>query len=288
MDKPKEDESEVEPPTPEETPVQVNSSPPNAKAKFVIPPPFPGRLVNRQKEETEKDILDIFRKVEINIPLLDAIGQIPRYAKFLKSICTRKRKPETEGKICVSNNVSAVIQRKLPQKCNDPGMFAISCVIGTKLIKKAMLDLGASINVMPLSLFNELNIGNLKKNNVMIQLANRSIIHPEGVIEDVLVKCDKLIFPADFYVVDMGEELDPNAAVILLGRSFMKTAKTKIDVNLGTFTFEFDNEKVSFNVFDAMRYPEDSESMLSVSMVDTIVQDDFEHNFASDELDFVI
>ena len=115
----------------------------NSKKDIVIPPPFPGRLAKSKKEENEKNILDIFRKVEINIPLLDAIGQIPRYAKFLKSICTRKRKPEIEGKILVSDNVSAVIQRKLPQKCNDPGMFAISCIIGTKLIKKAMLDLGS-------------------------------------------------------------------------------------------------------------------------------------------------
>ncbi|XP_031375544.1 uncharacterized protein LOC116190014 [Punica granatum] len=88
--------------------------------KIVIPPPFPSRFARAKKEEAEQEILETFRKAEVNIPLLDAIKQVPRYAKFLKELCTNKRKLSKGEKISVGENASAVIQRKLPQKCKDP------------------------------------------------------------------------------------------------------------------------------------------------------------------------
>ncbi|PKI41620.1 hypothetical protein CRG98_037988, partial [Punica granatum] len=89
--------------------------------KIVVPPPFSSRFARAKKEEAEQEILETFRKVEVNIPLLDAIKQVPRYAKFLKELCTNKRKLSKGKKISVGKNASAVIQRKLPQKCKDPG-----------------------------------------------------------------------------------------------------------------------------------------------------------------------
>ena len=83
-------------------------------------------------------------------------------------------------------------------------MFSISCKIGNMGLKKAMCDLVASINVMPLSIYSTLHVGHLKETSLIIQLANRSIVYPEGVLEDVLVQVDKLIFLADFYILDMG------------------------------------------------------------------------------------
>ena len=91
----------------------------------------------------------MFRKVEINIPLLDAIKQVPRYAKFLKELCTNKRKLKGNEKISVGENLSAVFQKKLPPKCKDPDMFSIPRKIGNSRFDRCMLDLGASINVMP-------------------------------------------------------------------------------------------------------------------------------------------
>ena len=99
--------------------------------------------------------------------------------------------------------MSAVIQKKMPPKCKDQGMFAISCQIGNVGIGKAMCDLGASINVMPLSVYNSLKAGELKETGVVIQLADRSVVYPKGVLEDVLVQVDNLVFPADFYILDM-------------------------------------------------------------------------------------
>ncbi|XP_010245046.1 PREDICTED: uncharacterized protein LOC104588705 [Nelumbo nucifera] len=207
-------------------------------------PPFPQALVESRKDEKNKDLYETSRRYEVNIPLLDAIKQIPRYAKFLKELCTIKRKLKLEGceKVRVGENVSVVIQRKLPTKCKDPGMFTIPCTIGNTRIEKAMLDLGASINVMPYSIYASLKLGPLNKTGVVIQLANRYNAYPKGVAEDVLVQVNDLAFPTDFYVLDM-DNGDPNTP-ILLGRPFFKTSKTKIDVHSGTLTMEFDAQEV--------------------------------------------
>ena len=132
--------------------------------------------------------------------------------------------------------MSIVIQRKLPTKCKNLGSFTIPCRIGNTSFERVMCDLGSSINVMPRSIFNKLNLGNLKETGVIIQLADRSNVYPDGVVEDILVQVNNLVFPADFYILDMKDEFSINSAPILLGRPFMKTAKTKIDVHSGTLT----------------------------------------------------
>ncbi|KAL0431166.1 UNVERIFIED_CONTAM: hypothetical protein Sradi_0742600 [Sesamum radiatum] len=170
-----------------------------------------------KEEEHAREILDTFKKVEINIPLLDAIKQIPKYAKFLKELCTNKRKLKDKERIIFGKNVSAVINRKLPEKCKDPGMFTLPCVIGNKRIERAMLDLGASINVMPYSVYQALNLSTLQDTNVIIQLADRSYVRPMGLVEDVLVKVNDLLFPVDFYILKMGTEGLDNSASVLLG-----------------------------------------------------------------------
>nr|KYP35319.1 hypothetical protein KK1_043653 [Cajanus cajan] len=107
-------------------------------------------------EEVDKEILETFRKVEVNIPLLDAIKQIPRYAKFLKDLCTHKRKLKGNEQISMGRNVSTLIGKSvphIPEKCKDPGTFCVPCIIGNNKFENAMLDLGASINVMPLSMW---------------------------------------------------------------------------------------------------------------------------------------
>ncbi|KAH9679689.1 hypothetical protein KPL71_026230 [Citrus sinensis] len=257
-------------------PKSQDAQPTRAKPlPIVIPPPFPSRFAKSKKEEQEKDILETFRKVEVNIPLLDAIKQIPRYAKVLKELCTSKRKLRGDEKVHMGENVSAVLQKKLPPKCKDPGMFTIPCKIGSVRIEKALLDLGASINVMPRSIYSSLNVGPLKETGVIIQLADRSNAYPDGVLEDVLVQVNELVFPADFYVLDMEEDNSSNFVPILLGRSFLKTARTKMDVHKGTLTMEFDGEVIEFNMNDAMKYPSEEHSVFSVDVINPIVQEVF-------------
>ncbi|KAM2179028.1 hypothetical protein ACFX1R_034048 [Malus domestica] len=136
-----------------------------------------------------------------------------------------------------------------------------------------MLDLGASINVMPYSIYASMNLGELKNDGVIIQLADRSNAYPKGVLEDVLVQVDNLIFPADFYVLEMVDSPNVTPLPILLGRPFMKTARTKIDVFKGTLTMEFDGEIINFNISEAMKFPKDDHSCFSIDILDELAQD---------------
>ncbi|XP_031108596.1 uncharacterized protein LOC116013076 [Ipomoea triloba] len=251
-------------------------------------PPFPSRLAKSNEEEHENQILETFRKVEINIPLLEAITQIPKYAKFLKELCTNKRKLKSKEKIILGKNVSAMISNDLPRKCKDPGMFTLPCIIGNKKIKRAMLDLGASINVMPFSIYQSLNMNSLQETSVVVQLADRSCVHPIGVIEDVLVQVNGLVFPVDFYVLKMNDDAIDQSTPILLGRTFMKTAKTKIDVDKGILSVEFNGEIAKFNISDAMKYPDDYHSLYHVDIIDSIVQDVFKDVFVENLLDLEV
>ncbi|CAL8082989.1 unnamed protein product [Prunus armeniaca] len=167
----------------------------------------------------------------------------------------------------------AVLQRKLPPKCKDPGSFTIPCVIGNTKFEHAMLDLGASINVMPYSIYASMNLGELKNDGVIIQLADRSNAYPKGVLEDVLVQANHLIFPADFYVLEMEDSAHSTPLPILLGRPFMKTARTKIDVFKGTLTMEFDGNIIDFNISEAIRYPIDDHSCFSIDAFDSLAQE---------------
>ncbi|CAN6552090.1 unnamed protein product [Malus baccata var. baccata] len=198
-----------------------NSIPTNA--------PFPRRFMQSKKDDSDKDILDTFRKVQVNIPLLDAIKQVPKYAKFLKELCTTRKRASNKEVVMVRNT----------------------------RFESAMLDLRASINVMPYSIYASMNLGELKNDGGIIQLADRSNAYPKGVLEDVLVQVNHLVFPADFYVLEMEDSNHSSQLPILLGRPFMKTARTKINVFKGTLTMEFDGEVIDFSISDAMRYPLD-------------------------------
>ncbi|KAM2638552.1 hypothetical protein EV1_022906 [Malus domestica] len=245
----------------------LNSIPTNV---FPLNVPFPSRFLQSKNEEEEKDVLETFRKVQVNIPLLDAIKQIPKYAKCLKKLCTTKKRVREKEVVHVSENVSAILQHKLPPKCKDPGSFTISCVIGNTHFKSAMLDLGASINVMPYSIYASMNLGALKNDGVIIQLADRSNAYPKGVLEDVLVQVDHLIFPADFYVLEMDESDHAPSLPILLGRPFMKTAQTKIDVAKGLVTMAFGGDMISFKISESIETPNVVHSCCAIDKIEKI------------------
>nr|XP_028959986.1 uncharacterized protein LOC103436690 [Malus domestica] len=236
-------------------------------------------------KDSDKEILDTFRKVQVNLPLLDAIKQLPKYAKFLKELCTNKRRFNDQEIVALSKEVSAVLQRKLPPKLKDASSFTIPYVIGGKEFKRALCDLGASINPMPYSVYESLNLGDLKETKVVIQLADRSNRYPKGLLEDVLVKVNELIFAVDFFVLEMEHDPMPTALPLILGRPFLRTARTKIDVYDGTLTMEIDGESVKFKIFNAMRYPSELESCLFIDVFDYFVQDYFNEGVGQDNLE---
>ncbi|XP_057994989.1 uncharacterized protein LOC131175289 [Hevea brasiliensis] len=171
--------------------------------------PFPSKFAKAKKEEQEKEILDMFRKANIDILLLDAIKQVPRYAKFLKELWTSKTKLKSNEKVSVGENVSAMMQK----------------------------------NYLPIT-----KIQPLKETGVIVQLSDRSNAYLDGVIKNVLVQVNELVFPADLYILDMEGNNSPNTAIILLGRPCLKTSKTKIDVHDGTLSVEFDCEIEAFEL----------------------------------------
>jgi len=136
-----------------------------------------------------------------------------------------------------------------------------------------LLDLGDSINVMPILVYKSLNLSDLKPIGVVLQLANRAIAHPTGVLEDVLVQVNKLIFLADFYILDMEDESSINKATLILGRPFLKTAKTKIDVHSGNLSMEFEDDVIQFNIFEAMKHPIENHSVFQLGVINLLIDD---------------
>ncbi|WOG95312.1 hypothetical protein DCAR_0414626 [Daucus carota subsp. sativus] len=164
--------------------------------------PYPQRLIPPKQSAQMEQILEVFKQVKINIPLLDAIQQVPSYAKCLKDLCTHKKTTHVPKKAFLTSQVSSILSNQIPVKYKDPGCPTISCVIGDKFVDKALLDLGASVNLLPFSVYQALGLGDLKTTNMTLQLADRSIKMPKGIIEDVLIKIGDFIFPVDFVVLE--------------------------------------------------------------------------------------
>ncbi|RDY07908.1 Retrovirus-related Pol polyprotein from transposon 17.6, partial [Mucuna pruriens] len=262
------------------------------RPETTVPLPFPSRTTSARKPESDEELLKMFRKVEINIPLLDAIKQVPKYAKFLKELCVHKRR-KIKGSKEIGGVVSALTKNEaitagaptLPKKCRDPGIFFVPCTIGECTFADAMLDLGASINVMPASIYRSLNFGELEPTRMTIQLANRSIVQPLGVLEDVLVQVNELIFPADFYVLDMEDETSGKESTLILGRPFLMTARTKIDVHAGMLSMEFGDTLVQFNIFEAMKHPTEDHSLFGIDVLDELVEEYLQLNGSSENIE---
>ncbi|XP_024969653.1 uncharacterized protein LOC112509016 [Cynara cardunculus var. scolymus] len=178
---------------------------------------------------------------------------MPSYAKFLKDILSKKKKLTEYETVALTEEYSALLTNKIPPKLKDPKSFTIPCSIGGKEIRKALCDLGTSINLMPLFVVNTLGIGEARPTIVTLQLANKSIVYPKGKIEDVLVQVYKLIFPVDFIILDFEADKD---IPVMLERPFLATGRTLIDVHKGELTMRLQDQKVTFNVFNSLKYPD--------------------------------
>ncbi|XP_057802972.1 uncharacterized protein LOC131018267 [Salvia miltiorrhiza] len=185
----------------EEVTVEVSGKKKNEKQKTTSPAivtlPFPHRHQKEKVKQQFSKFLEIFKKLHINLPLVEALQEMPQYAKFLKDIISRKKRLGEFETVNLNEECSAILQKKLPAKLKDPGSFTISCIIGGQQFGKALCDLGASINLMPLSIFQRLAIGEMKPTSIALQMADRSVTYPRGIVEDVLVKVNEFIFPAD-------------------------------------------------------------------------------------------
>ncbi|CAN6454687.1 unnamed protein product [Victoria cruziana] len=196
-----------------------------------------------------RDMLETFRSVRINLPLLDAIQQVPAYARFLKELCTRKRKSRRVPEcVMLSAGTSSLLQRRLPPKLEDPGAPIIPCMLGDIHVERALLDLGASVNVLPGCFYDACQLEGLKPINMTIQMADRSVKRPRGVLEDVLIRIEDLIFPVDFIVLDMEGVDAEHQTPIILGRPFLATANACINCRTGVLEISFADEAVQEHI----------------------------------------
>jgi hypothetical protein len=242
--------------------------------KYVPKAPYPERLRAPNKSSKYDDILDVFKHVQINIPFLDAIQQVPSYAKFLKDLVTVKRKTNVPKKAFLTEQVSSILQYKMPVKYKDPGCPTIACKIGDNRAERALLDLGASVNLLPYSVYIHLGLGELKSTSITLQLADRSVKKPRGIIEDVLIKVDKFYYPVEFIVLDTEPAVNIELQVpIILGHPFLATANALINCRTGVMKLSFGNMTVELNIFDISRQPFEYEEVRSTCMIEELVEE---------------
>ena len=200
------------------------------EVKHNVHPSFPQALRKKKNSVNQTEILEVLRQVKVNIPLLDMIKQVPTYAKFLKDLCTMKRGFNVNKKAFLIEQVSAIIECKTPVKYKDPGCPRISVNIGGTSVEKALLNLGASVNLLPYSMYKQLGLGELKPTSITLSLDDRSIKIPKGTIEDVLIQVDKFYYPVDVFVLDTEPvAVGPNHIPIILGRPFLATSNAIIN-----------------------------------------------------------
>ncbi|XP_058763941.1 uncharacterized protein LOC131637360 [Vicia villosa] len=201
-----------------------------------------GEEVAEKEKNVKKKKREGKGQLQINIPFAEALEHMPKYAKFLKDILTKKKRYPDNETIMLDAQCSAIIQRTLPRKETDLGRVILPVTIGGTYIGNGLIDLGSSINLIPLSIIKRLGNIEMKSTRMTLQLADKSTISPYGVAQDILVKVDKFLFPVDFVVVDMEEDRD---VPLILGRPFMKTARMMIDIDDGLMKVRVQDEEVT-------------------------------------------
>nr|GEX84664.1 reverse transcriptase domain-containing protein [Tanacetum cinerariifolium] len=186
----------------------------------------------------------MFKQLHINITLADALILIPKYQKMLKSLLSNKKKLLELANTPLNENCSAIILKKLPEKLRDSGKFLIPCGF-SELNYKALADLGASINLMPLYVWKKLGLAEIISTRMTLELANRAICTPDEIARDVFVSVGKFTFPADFFIVDY--ESDPRVSLIM-GRPFLRTAHALIDIHGEEMILHDGDERLTLNI----------------------------------------
>ncbi|XP_024027497.1 uncharacterized protein LOC112093407 [Morus notabilis] len=190
--------------------------------------------------ENQSEILEHLTQLKINLPLLHVIKQVPAYAKVIKDLYTIKRKYHVRKTVFLTEQVSAVIKQKTPLKYRDPGC-----------------------------------LGDIKPTSVVLQLADRSIKRPRGIVEDVLLQVDKFYYLVDFVVLDTQSVVDVESKIpIILGRPFLATANALINCRNGLMKISFGNMTLEVNVFNIVKQPQGDDECHQTFLIDTLVEEE--------------
>ena len=263
----------------------VDVEPEKEKATYAPPAPYPHGLRAPKKLNNHSKIYELFKQVKVNIPLLDAIKKISSYAKFLKDLCTMKIKLGVNKDSFMIEQSTSLIRNNLPPKYKDPGSPTISIVAGNSKLGHALVDLGASINLLPYSVYVELGLRELKPTNITLQLADSSVKIPRGIVKDVLVQADKFYFPMDFVVLNTKPVVNQGTQfLVILGRPFLAIANAIIHCKGGLMMLYFGNMTVNLNIFNVIKEIGDEEDVCEVNMIESVVKNYVDHVSYGDPL----
>ncbi|XP_073120160.1 uncharacterized protein [Henckelia pumila] len=194
----------------------------------------------------------------------DVLAQMPNYDKFLKDLLRNKKKLNEVTQVTLNEGCSAVLKNELSRKFHDPESFSIPCNIGKFSVDNVLCDLGSSINLMSHALSKKLGICNIEPSNISLKFVDGSIKYLRGVVENILVKIDKFLYPIDFVILDM----DANFEVpLILGRPFLAISRALVDVEKGELVLRLNDEQVVFHMFKSAS---DSSNLKSCSTVNFI------------------
>nr|GEW64698.1 reverse transcriptase domain-containing protein [Tanacetum cinerariifolium] len=237
-----------------------------------VPIPYPSRRDNeRRRDQANEQIekfYEIFKEMSFEISVMDALILMPKFASTLKALIGNKEKLSEMARTPMNEHCSAVILNKLPRKLGDPGKFLIPREFPGMDECLALANLGASINLMPLFVWEGLSLPELTPTWMTLELVDRSVSKPIGMAKDVSVKVGAFHFPADFVVVDF--EPDPRVPLIL-GWCFLKTDRALIDVHKGELTLRIENEAITYNLDQTVRYSANYNQM-TANKIDVICE----------------
>nr|XP_025679194.1 uncharacterized protein LOC112779160 [Arachis hypogaea] len=224
----------------------------------------------KKQEDLDPTVVEVFEKVEVTVPLFQAIQQVPKYAKFLKDVCTHKDKLGNLNKKPVDDSISSL----LPEKCNDPDPCLVTCFIGGIKFMDYMCDLGACVSIMPLSIYERLNLYPLKRSGTRFVLADKSIVSVVGIAENVIVNIQRLLFPIDFHILETPAIDSTKLSSILLGRPFLKMARFRLDAHSEVYSFESDGKLVKVTVEESNKPILEANSIFGCDLVeDKVIED---------------
>ncbi|XP_070032583.1 uncharacterized protein [Nicotiana tomentosiformis] len=208
---------------------------------------FPQKLYRENMDKQFERFLDMLKHVNVNFSFTEVLSQMLAYAKFLKEILSKKRKVEETLVVKLTEHCSAILQNKLLWKCGDLGSFTIPYSLGTIKFYKSLCDSGASISLMPLSIYRKLEneIGEIRSALISLQLADQTTLIPEGIVKYVLVQVDKFVFHVDFIVVNMEENKE---VPLILGRPFLATGRAILYIHERRLMLRVDDKTVTFEM----------------------------------------
>ncbi|XP_075088505.1 uncharacterized protein LOC142170483 [Nicotiana tabacum] len=186
--------------------------------------------------------------------------------KYLKDLITKKKTTKNEV-VNVTHRVSSIIATSPVQKKEDPRVFSIPCTIGVHDFARALCDNGVSISLMPLAIYNKAGLGMPMPTSMRLQMADRSIKRPVGIIDNVLMKVGKFHLPADFVILDCVVDKE---IPIILGRTFLATRRALIYSEQNEIKFRVNDEEVTFQARKGMKLPHEYESISVIYIVDEV------------------